>query len=59
MDMERAGRYFGVFILTERNQPAASLFSGCRFRFEGESGRRVLEKSDKAPETPDWFTVES
>lgn len=46
----------GRFRPTDRNQPAASLFSGAGFRKDGDEDW-VLEATDARPEAPDWFAV--
>jgi FkbH-like protein len=58
MDREPAENYVGLFIPTERNQPAASLYSGVGFHEAADPGRWLLKSGDKKPEVPDWFTVE-
>jgi len=59
MEAEPAERYIGAFVPTERNQPAATLYSNCGFRPGPQPGSWVLEKTDKVPEVPDWFVVEA
>ena len=55
-DLGEERTVLGRFRPTDRNQPAASLFSGAGFREDGDEDW-VLEATDARPEAPDWFAV--
>ena len=59
IDREPGKRHIGLFIPTERNGPAASLFANCGFHKLDDDNRWVLEKNGQRPEMPRWFNEES
>jgi FkbH-like protein len=51
-----AMRWRGIFIPTDRNTPAAGLFSECGFVAKGDH-EWVLEDASRAPALPPWFAI--
>jgi len=58
LDAEPEGtRWTGLFVATDRNSPAASLFADCGFQ-KTETGWVLLPDAARPP-VPQWFAVES
>jgi FkbH-like protein len=57
IDAEPAERHIGLFVSTERNGPASSVFSNFGFT-RAEDDRWVLDKLAPRSEVPVWFDVE-
>src|SRR5579863_1358040 len=57
IDREPAQRYVGLFLPSDRNSPAASLFQGSGFR--NENGAWVLETGDQCVPVPAWFAEDN